>query len=129
MVGFRRRTRGTVNQIGKAFPIFEKKKLPRLVIPKTLRIVRDIPLDKLEGREKHPIDFESRVNWFIQQYKSGHPWAPIWAFRRGGKYIVYDGNARLGAARALGLKALQANIMSSAQQRRLFQELRIAPKI
>jgi hypothetical protein len=132
MVGFRRRTRGTVNQIGKPFPIFEKRKLPKLIVPVMPGVrkkVLHIPIEKLEPREKRPVDVESRVNWFIEQYKLGHPWAPIWVFNRGNKYVVYDGNARLRAAKALGLKGLQANVMSSAQKRRLFQELRIAPKM
>jgi len=127
---WRRRVRGTPAQIGRPFPIFgKKKKLPKLVVPPTLKRVRDIPLEKLEPREKRPVDVESRVNWFIEQYKIGHPWAPIWVFRHGSKYVVYDGNARLRAAKALGLKSLQANVMSTAQKRRILEEIGVAPKI
>jgi ParB-like chromosome segregation protein Spo0J len=98
-------------------------------MPGVRKRVLDIAIEKLEPREKRPVDVESRVNWFIEQYKSGHPWAPIWVFKSGDKYIVYDGNARLRAAKALGLKSLQATVMSSAQKRRLLEQLRVAPKI
>lgn len=98
-------------------------------MPGVRKKVLDIAIEKLEPREKRPVDVESRVNWFIEQYKSGHPWAPIWVFKHGDKYVVYDGNARLRAARALGLKSLQATVMSAAQKRRLLEELRVAPKI
>lgn len=98
-------------------------------MPGVRKKVIQIPIEKLEAREKHPVDVESRVNWFIEQYQSGHPWAPIWVFEHGDKYVVYDGNARLRAAKAIGLKNLQANVMSVAQKRRLLEELRVAPKI
>jgi hypothetical protein len=120
---------------GQAFPVYDsgkrlaphKWKAPPM--PGVRKKVLDIAIEKLEPREKRPVDVEARVNWFIEQYKSGHPWAPIWVFESGDKYVVYDGNARLRAAKALGLKSLQATVMGSAQKRRLLEELRVAPKI
>lgn len=113
---FLRRKRGSISQIGKPFPLPEKKKLPKLVVPGKINpasdvrniIIRVNP-DKLLFREENPVDLEKRAQYFIRMHMDGRPIPPILVYKiPGNKYKVYDGHARVAAYRILGIKSIPA---------------------
>jgi len=112
------RKQGTSAQIGKPFPLGEKKKLPRLDVPRRFRqlnaasnvhrIIRVNP-DELVFREKKPVDLQRRAHYFIRMHMDGRPIPPILVYKiPGGKYKIYDGHARVHAFRLLGIKSIPA---------------------
>jgi hypothetical protein len=113
---------------GRHFPVYQKKKLPKLKapvksIPPTLKKVITIPLENLVPREAAPTNIESRAGEYIRRFKEGVPLPPIWVESLGGsRYRIWDGHARFWAARYLGIKSLQATIMSKAQLEKMRAE-------
>jgi len=118
MQQWRRRTRGTPRQLGKAFPLSEKKKLPKLDVPRRFRqlnpesavtkIIRVDP-NELVFREKKPVDLQRRAQYFIRMHMDGRPIPPILVYKiPGGRYKIYDGHARVYAFRLLGIKSIPA---------------------
>jgi len=124
---WRRRIRGSKRQLGKPFPLLEKKKLPKLDVPSMAlryaqrkhwrklnpesaitKIIRVDP-NELVFREKKPVDLQRRAQYFIRMHMDGRPIPPILVYKiPGGRYKIYDGHARVYAFRLLGIKSIPA---------------------
>jgi hypothetical protein len=111
------RKQGTSAQIGKPFPLGEKK-LPRLDVPRRFRqlnpesaVTKIIHVNPAEviWREKRPVDLKRRAQYFVRMVLDGRPVPPILVYAvPGGKYKCFDGHARLAAFRILGIKSVPA---------------------
>jgi hypothetical protein len=121
MTSWRRRTHGSIRQIGKAFPIVEKKKLPKINF-KAAKLVKPrtviVQTKDLEFREWHPTNLEPRVQYFLELIKKNYPIAPIQVQQqKSGAYLVVDGHARTIAFRRAGIDKIQAVVIHPSKKR------------
>jgi hypothetical protein len=71
--------------------------------------LKTLDTDKIRWSEKHPVNLEPRVQYFIDMYKRGQTIPPILVHKLpNGKYEVLDGHARLEAFKRLGVKKIPA---------------------
>jgi hypothetical protein len=103
---------------GRHFPVLQRRNLPQIKLPKAKKIILDLPIDKLVEREKRPVTIDDRTKYFVKMLISGMPLEPIWVKRNSrNRYIIFDGHARYRAAKLLGIKSMQAVIMTKKQAR------------
>jgi hypothetical protein len=126
---WRKRVRGTKNQIGKPFvldgissqtkkarlPKIKGKAITRYPTGKTVRYtIEDMPIHQLDTKlsiiqDPNPENFEARVQHFIDMYNRGETIPPILYHKLdNGSIKLLDGRARLEAFRRLGLPRIPA---------------------
>ena len=120
-MSWRTRKRGTARQVGKKFPIREKRKLPKLLVSRLSRLatkkVELVPMSKLYPREGKPVDLDRRAKYFVKLIKEKYPVAPILVQETSKGYMIIDGHARYEAFKRLGSKAMQANVVHSSKRK------------
>jgi len=96
---------------GRHFPVISSKKLPRLRFQAKKKIVQVNP-NELLFREKRPVDFERRVQYFIRLIMQGQLIPPITVWRLpSGRYKVFDGHCRAAAFQRLRIAPIPAVVM------------------
>lgn len=74
---------------------------------------RVIPVSQVEFKEKQPVQLELRAKRYAERMKAGERFPPIHVFGPrfpGDTFQVYDGHARVTAAKLLGHKVIDAEI-------------------
>lgn len=72
-----------------------------------------IPLAEIVYKEKHPVRHETRAKKYAKMMRQGFQFPPIQVFgkrRKGDTFQVFDGHARVLAARILGKQRILADI-------------------